>query len=203
MNVTANPGTASSNFEKYETGNPLVQWLIERFLREIVTTIVDLAPVRIVDLGCGEGIVARSVTDRLPDAEYLGVDASAKAVAVARSLNPSLEFTVGDVLDDPLRPGWADLAMSLEVLEHLADPDSAVARILQWTRRDAVVSVPWEPYFRLGTLLRGRYLGAWGNHPEHLQQFTPRRLRQLLSRHCETVRVWGRFPWLIGQLRVA
>lgn len=191
----------SSNLRKYRTRNPLARWIIGRFLDDVVETVVGLGPERIVDLGCGEGIVARAVTARLPDAEYLGVDLSPDAIEVARSLNPELEFTVGSVLDEPPRPGWADLALCLEVLEHLPDRDAALERILQWTQRDALVSVPWEPYFRLGNFLRGRHIGAWGDHPEHIQHFDPRSLERLLSRHGRGVRVWTRFPWLIGQLR--
>lgn len=180
-----------------------MRWVIRRFLDDVVETVVALEPRRIVDLGCGEGIVARAIAARAPEVEYLGLDTSPEAVEVARRLNPHLEFTVGDLLDEPLRPGWADLALCLEVLEHLDRPDDGVTRLFQWTRRDALVSVPWEPFFRLGNLLRGRHLRAWGNHPEHLQQFDPRSLARLLSRHAESCRVRTRFPWLIGHARVA
>ncbi len=193
----------SSNLRKYQTRNPLARWIIRRFLDDVVEIVVDLGPGRIVDLGCGEGIVARAIRDRLPDVDYLGLDLSPDAVEVARSLNPDLEFAVGSVLDEPLRPGWADLALCLEVLEHLGDPDAALERILRWTRGHALVSVPWEPYFRLGNLLRGRHVGAWGDHPEHIQHFHPRSLGRLLSRHADDVSVRTRFPWLIGLIRVA
>lgn len=194
--------TASSNFQKYQTTNPLMRGVIRRFVDRVVDTAIQLAPRRIVDLGCGEGIVAQALVSRLPDVEYYGLDASSEAIEVARGLNPELEFAVGDLLDAPGRPGWADLAICLEVLEHLEDPDAGLARVLQWTRRDAVVSVPWEPFFRLGNLLRGRHVRVWGNHPEHLQQFDRRSFGELLSHQGRSVDVRPCFPWLIGHVRV-
>lgn len=176
--------------------------VIRRFVDRVVETVIQLRPRRIVDLGCGEGIVAEALASRLPDVEYFGLDASSEAIAVARGLNPELEFAVGDLVDEPGRPGWADLALCLEVLEHLEEPDAGLARVLQWTRRDAVVSVPWEPFFRLGNLLRGRHARAWGNHPEHVQQFDRGSFGELLSRHGRDADVRSCFPWLVGHVRV-
>jgi SAM-dependent methyltransferase len=49
---------------------------------------------RVCDLGCGPGQIARYLAARGVDA--FGIDASASMVAVARRLNPSLEFVQGD-----------------------------------------------------------------------------------------------------------
>ena len=61
-----------------------------------------------------------------------------------------------------------------------------------------VVSVPWEPFFRLGNLCRGKDLRRWGNNPEHVQHFRPPSLRRLLIESFERVGVHGCFPWLIA-----
>ena len=54
----------------------------------------------------------------------------------------------------------------------------AVAELARVTADRCVVSVPWEPWFRLGNLGRGRNVARLGNDPEHVQWFTPRRLRR-------------------------
>ncbi|HJL14573.1 MAG TPA: class I SAM-dependent methyltransferase [Sandaracinaceae bacterium LLY-WYZ-13_1] len=192
-------GEVSSNYAKYQTGNPLMQAVIRRFLRRIVAHVRDARPRRVVDLGCGEGLVARELAALPFELEYRGLEIDPAAVEIARREVPNLSFEHADLLAAPPdEPGWADLALSLEVLEHLDDPAAGVARIREWTGQMAIVSVPWEPFFRAGNFARGKYLGRLGNHPEHLQQFGPRSFRRLLEAEFRVVRVETCFPWLIG-----
>ena len=86
----------------------------------------------------------------------------------------------------------------IEVLEHLTDPEPAVAELARVTQHACVVSVPWEPWFRLGNFARGKNLARLGNDPEHLQFFTRGRLEALLGRHFASVRVETAFPWLVA-----
>jgi SAM-dependent methyltransferase len=195
----------SSNYEKYQTGNPLMQAVIQRFLRHLCARIVELRPRTILDLGCGEGLVAREIGKRLPNVHYVGIDLSEEALCTAREINPTFEFRQGSILERSRDTELSDLAICVEVLEHLERPDLGLDRIAASTREHALISVPWEPYFRLGNFLRGKYLGSWGNHPEHVQQFSPTSLRDLVSTRFSEVRVETCFPWLIavGQRRDA
>jgi SAM-dependent methyltransferase len=187
------------NYQKYQTRNPIVRRLIARFLDRVVGLTAGLAPRRIVDLGCGEGVVALALRERLPFAfEYRGVEINPVGVELARRRLPGIDVTLGDLLALEPQPGWADLAVCIEVLEHLTDPFAAVERIHRWTARAALVSVPWEPYFRVGSLLRGKYLRTLGNFPEHVQHFDPDSLEALLASRFQRVRIERCFPWLIA-----
>jgi hypothetical protein len=188
----------SSNERKYQTQNPIVRWFLERFLARLEAHVRALAPARLVDLGSGEGLVVTHLWARGLRFEYLGIDRSTAAVGEARARAPELRFIEGDVTSPPESAGWADLALCLEVLEHLKTPELAVMQLARWTQRAAIVSVPWEPYFRLGNLARGKYLATGGNHPEHVQAFSPARLRRLLTRNFAQVDVETCFPWLIA-----
>ncbi len=193
---------ASSNERKYTARNPAVRLLIERFLARITREVLAARPARIVDLGCGEGQVAERIAGALGGAcDYLGLDASAAAIEIARTRCPGLELQVGDVLSPARSPGWADVTLCLEVLEHLPQPELLAARLREWSGRLALVSVPWEPYFRLGNLARGKYVSRFGNHPEHCQSFNPRSLAALLAPHFAEVHVETCFPWLIAIAR--
>lgn len=144
-------------------------------------------------------MVASALHERLPFAfEYRGVEINPAAIELARQRLPGIDITRGDFLALQPPRGWADLAICLEVLEHLADPRAAVERLRCWTARAALVSVPWEPYFRIGNLLRGKYLRTLGNHPEHVQHFDPGSLQVLLAAQFELVRIESCFPWLIA-----
>ena len=69
----------------------------ERYAERRAQVIVALGPelqpgARIVDLGCGDGIMARPLLDR--GFRYEGVDASPAMVDAARARNPGVPFTV-------------------------------------------------------------------------------------------------------------
>jgi SAM-dependent methyltransferase len=187
----------TSNFEKYQTGNPVMLRIIDRFMTRVVDRIRELEPTQLVDVGCGEGFLAERVA-HLPGVEaYRGIEINPDALALARSRLPELDFREGNILEEA-EDKWADAAVCLEVLEHLDDPRTAVRNIARWTRSAAVISVPWEPYFRTGNLLRGKYLPTLGNHPEHVQQFRPASFQRLLRTGFEVVEIDTCFPWIIG-----
>lgn len=78
----------------------MLDWLVER--------VGDRG--LICDLGCGPGHIARYLSDR--GATVCGVDLSSGMVKQARSLNPEIDFSVGDMLalngfDDG---SWAGIA---------------------------------------------------------------------------------------------
>jgi SAM-dependent methyltransferase len=193
----------SSNLQKYETGNPLVRRLLRRFVARLGSTVEAMRPSSILDLGCGEGFVAQELARRLPGVAYVGFDVSAEAVLRARQLNPELEFHQADVLGPLPGPERADVVLCIEVLEHLASPERALELIVERAQQAAVVSVPWEPWFQLGNLLRGKYLQGLGNHPEHVQHFSPRSLHALLASQTQPVQVETCFPWLLGVARTS
>ncbi len=200
-NIAPLASSESSNAQKYKSQNPIMRLLLGRFLETVVGEVQRLAPRRIVDLGCGEGMVARAVGEWKSDLEYLGIELSPTAAQVAAQIVPWARIEQGNILTRPVDEQWAELALCLEVLEHLPEPALAVERIARWTRDAAVVSVPWEPYFRLSNLLRGKYLSRWGNHPEHIQAFNPKSFSELLSPWFEEVKVRTCFPWLIAVAR--
>ena len=107
--------------------------------------------------------------------------------------------TVGDAGMLPFPDSCADLVTCIELLEHLPTFRPAVGELARITRGRCVVSVPWEPWFRLGNLGRGKNVKRLGNDPEHVQAFTPARLRKALGHEFNQVRVIKSFPWLIAE----
>lgn len=187
-----------TNYLKYQTHNPLVQYLIGRFLRRVIQKVGELHPESIADIGCGEGALAAKLDELGFAVRYQGYDVREEALALARELNPQRPFFQGDLFNLELPSGSADLVICLEVLEHLVEPENAVKKLASWSGRAALLSVPWEPFFQMGSFLRGKYLSAWGNHPEHLHHFNHGRLATLARTAFREVRVEGCFPWLLA-----
>ena len=82
---------------------------------------------RVVDLGCGVGygtVILSSFAQ-----EAIGVDLSADAIETATELYPSIDYRVADLTAEDLPE--ADLGVCFEVLEHLPEPEKALARFFE------------------------------------------------------------------------
>lgn len=90
-----------------------------------------------------------------------------------------------------------DLVMALEVLEHLDKPQAAIHEIKRVTKKYCLLSVPNEPFFSIGNLLRGKNVSLWGSDPEHIHKWNKRRFLKLLEKDFKVVEIRNSFPWLI------
>ncbi len=180
---------------KYATRNPVVSRLISRWLAKVSELVGSQPTRRVLDVGVGEGIAIERV--RPPGVLVIGVEYREDKLASAAARLERFVGVVGDAGMLPIADASADLVTCIEVLEHLVRPEAAVMELARVASDRCVVSVPWEPWFRLGNLARGKNLGRLGNDPEHVQAFSPRRLRRLLLSGFEVVDVHGAFPWLV------
>jgi SAM-dependent methyltransferase len=92
---------------------------------------------RLLELGCGNGFfLEEALTRGVP--EVYGVEPSAEAVAAAAShVRPNI---VTDVLRPGLFPeGWFDTICAFQVLDHLADPGSALAECRRLLRPGGIM----------------------------------------------------------------
>src|ERR1043165_3749182 len=78
----------------------LVPAVFERYARDLVERARPFGPSdRILDLGCGTGIVARILRDRLGGAARLaGVDVNPQMIAKAKSLAPDIDWREGNAM---------------------------------------------------------------------------------------------------------
>jgi len=85
------------------------------FIQIVERLILERRPGRVLDIGCGTGLVAAAIN--FHGASYTGVDVVPEAIAAAKERKPDLDFRVLDALVEPL-PG-ADLVLLKEVTQHL------------------------------------------------------------------------------------
>ena len=185
---------------KYGSTNPLVRRLLDRWTGRLRAVVGPMTGT-IIDVGVGEGLcLDRLVKAGDDDAKVVGVEYRFDKADAARR-HPHLDVAVGDAGMLPFPDGVADLVLCIEVLEHLPTVAPAVAELARITGDRCVVSVPWEPWFRLGNLGRGKNIRRIGNDPEHLHAFTPGRLRRTLAESFSQVEVTPVFPWLVAEAR--
>lgn len=191
-------GTARSDNEgKYRSGNPVVRYLVAQFLRRVAELVAAQRPCRVLEVGCGEGIVLAHLAERTPGARFDGLEMDETALARARARCPDVALVRGDACELPFRDRSFDLVVCLEVLEHLPEPARALREVRRVSRGGCLLSVPHEPYFRLGNALRGKNLARLGDPSDHLQHWGARAFTAFCG-HELTVRVRAHaFPWII------
>lgn len=113
---------------------------------------------RCLDVGCGDGRTYGWWLNTRA-AEYVGVDISTNAVQRARDMGLDARV-IADAAELPFRDGDFDVAICIEVFEHLFAPHAAAAEIRRVLRPGGVLvaSVPNVVYWRRRVDL---VLGRW------------------------------------------
>ncbi|WP_309133393.1 class I SAM-dependent methyltransferase [Cellulomonas sp.] len=70
-----------------------------------------------LDVGCGEGMLARHLRTVVP--QVTGIDLHAPSLAEARAAGGDVTYVEGDVLTHPFMPGSFDVVASVATLHHL------------------------------------------------------------------------------------
>jgi ubiquinone/menaquinone biosynthesis C-methylase UbiE len=195
--IDANAATQRSNYLKYQTRNPLVRRLFDNFFRVLARLVSEQRPSSVLDVGCGEGETLARLLPVLPG-DVAGVDIVESSVAFAARRHPQFNFDVRSVYQLSQPDHSVDVVMCLEVLEHLDRPAEALRELLRVAGKALILSVPHEPYFRIGSLLRGNYLIALGNHPEHVQHWNPASFQRFLEERGAKASIHRAFPWIIA-----
>ncbi len=149
-----------------------------------------LAGKRVVDVGCGGGILSESMAER--GASVLGIDLGEKALGVAKlhklESGATVEYRL--VAAEALAieaPGAFDLVTCMELLEHVPDPASIVAACAALVKPGGVVAIATinrnpKAYalailgaeYVLGLLPRGTHDYAKFRKPSEVAQFARR-----------------------------
>lgn len=72
----------------------------------------------LVDIGTGDGRLVRELSREFPEKQVTGIDYSEKAIALAKVLNPALDFRKLNILEDSLTSHY-DCGTMIEVFEHI------------------------------------------------------------------------------------
>ncbi len=147
-------------------------------------------PVRVLDVGCGTGILLEQLEPRAP---AIGLDFSPTALEFCRKRGAErLVQGRGEAL--PFADGSFDLCFSSNVLEHVAAPWALLEEMVRCVRRDGVVFCAFT-----------NWLSPWGGHetsPWHLlggdraaRRYERRRGRPPKNRYGVTL-----FPVHVGEV---
>jgi ubiquinone/menaquinone biosynthesis C-methylase UbiE len=184
-------------YNKHESRNPIVSHLMRRFHGGVVEAVRSVNPASILDVGCGEGRTTE-IVGRAVDARVVGMDLESVVVEDAARSVAGASFVVGSALNLPFEDHSFDLVLATEVLEHLDQPRAALEEMLRVARRALLVTVPHEPWWRLGNMARLRYIKDLGNTPGHVQHWSRSTFERFLQQSGTKVRVDTVGLWLLG-----
>lgn len=144
-------------------------------IRVVRDCLEDFAFDSLIDVGCGDGRFLREVQKIRPDVDTLGIDYSERSIAMARGMNPDIDYEVHNLLVKEIDRRF-DVVTSIEVLEHIPPRDcpTFVASMADILTDDGhlVLTVPHE------------------NKPvadKHYQHFTSEQLEDLLGKHFSSI----------------
>jgi SAM-dependent methyltransferase len=192
-----------NTFDKYGSTNPVVRRLMSGFQRTLDELFAQAAPESVLDIGCGEGVLTEQWAQRLGDGQVVGTDLDDPKLKAewATRQRPNLRFEVMPVESLSFADDTFDLVAATEVLEHLENPEAAVAEMARVARRWLLVSVPHEPLWRALNVARGAYLRDLGNTPGHLNHWTRGGFVRMLGAHGQVVQTRSPFPWTMLLVR--
>jgi SAM-dependent methyltransferase len=89
---------------------------------------------RVLDVGCGEGQVARLVRDAVGESVVVGCDPTGAQLAVARERGGGPWYVRARAEQLPVRGGSFDAAVACLVFEHITDHEPAIAEVARALR---------------------------------------------------------------------
>jgi SAM-dependent methyltransferase len=131
---------------------------------------------RILDLGCGPGFYVAELLDEVGDGgSVVGVDVSPQMLAIAARRcegRANVEFREGPATSVPVPDASFDVALSVQVLEYVADTQGALAEMHRAVRpggRVVVWDVDWATvsWHTADPDRMARALKAWDAHLAH------------------------------------
>jgi SAM-dependent methyltransferase len=167
-----------------------------RRVRVLCERLAPLFPrdARVLDVGCGDGLLARLIADRRPDLTFEGID-----VLVRPHTHVPVRAFDGQRIDAP--DGSYDVVMFVDVLHHTEDPEVLIAEAVRVARQAIVI----KDHTKDG-LLAGRTLAFmdWVGNARYgvalpYNYWPRRRWLEMAERRGLRVAEWvdrlGLYPW--------
>lgn len=191
----------------YISKNLLFNTLLKHFLNRVGDLLKSINAIgkNGLDAGCGEGHMLGYLHEQGAIGRLTAIDLNPEHLNFAKERFPYFDYQVADLCYLPFSDDTFDFVMSTEVLEHLPNPGRALMELKRIAKPEAylIISVPFEPFFHWGNLLRGKYWKRGGYTPDHRNFWHRHQFSAFLSPIVEIEADFGfkTFPWLLYACR--
>jgi ubiquinone/menaquinone biosynthesis C-methylase UbiE len=118
-------GDGAGAYERF-----LVPAIFDRFARDLVDLAAPAPGERVLDLGCGTGVVARHAAPRVGErGRVAGVDVNDGMLAVAAGIAPGIEWRQADAAQLPFGDGEFDVGLCEQALMFFPDRAAALGEL--------------------------------------------------------------------------
>jgi len=185
--------------KEYNNRNPMINYLITRFYKKIELIIEQIKPdiTNVLEIGCGAGESALRLKRMLEGINFDASEYDLRYIEAIKKRNIPLNVFQENVYDIRKPDDSYDCIIMLEVLEHLENIQKAVAELFRVTKKYLIISVPYEPIWRISNIMRGKYINKFGNTPGHLNHFNKKKLTNLFSSFSLKPQFYTSLPWII------
>jgi ubiquinone/menaquinone biosynthesis C-methylase UbiE len=91
-----------------------------------------------LDVGCGEGVLARQLRERVP--QVTGIDLDEPSITAARAYDDDIAYVFGDAMTHPFAPESFDVVTCVAVLHHLGT-ERGLVRLASLVKPGGVLGV--------------------------------------------------------------
>ncbi|MEI6261388.1 MAG: class I SAM-dependent methyltransferase [Deltaproteobacteria bacterium] len=187
--------------ELYISPNIAIRWLGNRLIRAIRSLMskMDTATLSGLNVGCGEGQMMTRLLQSGMRHKMTAMDIDPVRIAFAHQNNPVCDYVRADIFHLPFKSRTFDYVIATEILEHLSNPSAALKEMARVAKPNTpvILSVPHEPFFQWGNVVRGKHWKRWGRTPSHIQFWSRSEFRRVIRDFVEIQedRCISCFPW--------
>jgi ubiquinone/menaquinone biosynthesis C-methylase UbiE len=189
-----------SKHAKYTSTNKISVKIVENFYKKIHHIIQDLEFDSVIDLGCGEGHLLKSLSNLVDHKKSAAIEIDPDEVKDAVINLPNCDVRQASIYNIPFHDNSFELVICTEVLEHLDNPTLALNEISRVSSKYILLSVPREPMWCILNIMRFKYINKLGNTPGHLNHWSAYNFAKfvsLISHKFKIVSIHKPIPWTI------
>lgn len=187
----------------YANDNPVIKVLMKNFINKIDASLHGIHGQQLfgLDAGCGEGHMLSVLTRMGAIEKMAAVDIRMDHLTYAKKFGPAFNYMRGDLYMLGFKDHVFDFIICTEVLEHLPDPALAMKEFSRVAKPEAhfIVSVPFEPFFTWGNIVRGKYWERGGRTPYHCNFWKKTEFKKFIASYIDICSCYSfmTFPWLL------